>query len=296
MAMTVFVRVADEQSFVGAGRKLGISPPSVTRAINDLEEHLGAKLFHRTTRNVALTDVGVTFLEDCRRILTEIEAAENNAAGIHRHPRGKVSVTAPLVFGRKIVAPILLDFLNNYPNMAISAMFVDRVVNLVEEGMDVAVRIAQLPDSSLTAVRVGQVYRQLCASPGYLSKKGYPLSPNELSRHDLIDFFNLSPTSEWGFQKDNRRFGYRPQSRIHVNGADMAIQAALRGHGITRVLSYQIADEVKAGDLEVLLPDFIPPPVPVHVVRKEGGQPSGRVRATLDFLVDRLRSESVLKG
>ncbi len=295
-AMSVFVRVAEEQSFVGAGRKMNISPPSVTRAINDLEEHLGAKLFHRTTRNVALTEVGVTYLEDCQRILTEIETAESNAGGIHRDPRGMVGVTASSVFGRKIVTPILLDFLDTYPKMSVSAMFVDRVVNLVEEGMDVAVRIADLPDSALTAVRVGQVYRQLCASPDYIAAMGTPQSPNDLSGHKVIDFFNLTPNSEWSFQKDARRYGHRPQSRIHVNGADVAIQAAVKGHGIARVLSYQIAEEVQDGRLEILLPDYTPPAVPVHVVRKEAGQPSGRVRATFDFLVDKLRSEAVLKG
>lgn len=294
--MSIFTRVAEEQSFVGAGRKMNISPPSVTRAINELEEHLGAKLFHRTTRNIALTEVGVTYLEDCRRILTEIEAAESNAGGVHRDPRGLVAVTASSVFGRKIVTPILLDFLDTYPKMSVSVMFVDRVVNLVEEGMDVAVRIADLPDSALTAVRVGQVYRQLCASPDYIATNGVPRSPNELADHNVIDFFNLNPNSEWGFQKDNRRYAHRPQSRIHVNGADVAIQAALKGHGITRVLSYQIAEEVKAGKLKVILPEFTPPAVPVHVVRKEAGQPSGRVRATFDFLVARLRSEEVLRG
>ncbi len=292
--MSVFVAVAEEAGFAPAARRLNLSPPSVTRAVSELERRLGAQLLHRTTRSVTLTDAGRRYLADCRRLLVEIEEADRHAAGIHATPRGTVTVTASVLFGRMVLAPALLDLLDRYPGISITSLFVDRVVHMVEEAIDVAVRIAELPDSTLAAVRVGSVRRVLCAAPGYLDVHGRPGTPSELAGHDIIDFVNMTPGGEWAFQGNGKVQRFRPRSRLQVNSADPAIAAALGGRGITRVLSYMISKELAAGSLELVLDRFAPPAVPVHVVHKEPGQTSARVRAVVDHLVDRLRASGAL--
>jgi len=287
--MAAFVAVAEESGFAAAARRLNISPPSVTRAVSELEAKLGARLLHRTTRQVRLTSAGERYLADCRRILQEIDDADSAAAGVHGALRGMVSVTASALFGRMVVAPRLLEFLDLHPNVSITTLFVDRVVDLVDEGMDVAVRIAELPDSTLSAVRVGSVRRVLCASPAYLERHGTPAAPADLSEHDTIAFIATGPTAEWKFERDGKRASFRPSSRFEVNSADVSIGAALADRGITRVLSYMIAPHLAAGKLKLVLDDYTPPPVPVHVVHKETGHTSARVRAAFDFLVDHLR-------
>ncbi|WP_425403148.1 LysR family transcriptional regulator [Hwanghaeella sp.] len=292
--MSVFVAVAEEGGFAPAARRLSISPPSVTRAISELEIRLGCRLFHRTTRSVHLTEAGERYLGDCRRILAEVEEADRHAAGIHAEPRGTVSVTGSAMFGSIVMTPILLDLLDRYPDLSVSTLFVDRIVHVVDEGIDVAVRIADLPDSSLTAIRVGAVRRVLCASPSYLAKRGRPQHPADLDAHDVIHFTSMAPAREWVFEKDGRQTRYRPSSRFHVNTAAAAINGAEHGRGITRVLSYMIAPQLKAGGLEILMPDYEPPVVPVHVVHKEAGHTSARVRAVIDHLVQHLRRHPVL--
>lgn len=287
--MTAFVAVAEEAGFAAAARRLNMSAASVTRAVSALEGRLGARLLHRTTRTVALSEAGERYLADCRRILAEIEEADGHAAGAYAAPRGVVSVTASILFGRMLVAPALLDLLDRYPDIAIRTTFVDRVVHLVEEGIDVAVRIAELPDSSLAAVRVGQVRRVLCASPDYLARRGQPVAPSDLNSHDIIDFVGMTPGGEWAFVKDGKNQTYRPRARLMVNNADPAIAAAVAGRGITRVLSYMIAPQLANKDLVLVLDDIAPPAVPIHVVHKEAGQTSARVRATVDHLAERLR-------
>ncbi len=293
--MSVFVSVAEEAGFAPAARRLNISPPSVTRAVSELEARLGCRLLHRTTRSVRLTEAGQRYLGDCRRILSEIEEAERHAGGVHAAPRGRVSVTASVMFGRVVMLPLLLDLLDSYPDISVSTLFVDRVVHLIDEGIDVAVRIAELPDSSLTAIRVGSVRRVLCASPGYLATRGRPRGPRDLSEHEIVHFATMTPSGEWAFAKDGKTQTVKLESRLRVNTADAAIAAALAGRGITRVLSYMIAPQVAQGTLEVLLQDQEPPPVPVHVVHKEAGQTSARVRAVVDQLVERLRKDPVLR-
>ena len=293
--MSVFVAVADEAGFAAAARRLNMSPPSLTRAIGELEARLGARLLHRTTRAVRLTDAGERYVADCRRIVSEIEEADRHAAGVHAAPRGAVSLTGSALFGRIVLTPILLDILERYPEITISTLFVDRVVNLVDEGIDIAVRIADLPDSSLAAIRVGSVKRVLCASPGYLAAAGSPRAPSDLVEHDTIDFANIMDRGEWTFSLGGTRHNFKTRSRLHANSADVAIAAAIAGRGITRVLSYMIAPQLERGELEIVLPDFIPPPVPVHVVHKEQGQTSGRVRAVVDFLADELRKTPTLQ-
>ncbi len=292
--MAAFVSVAEERGFAPAARRLNLSPPSITRAVSELEARLGCRLFHRTTRTVRLTEAGERYLADCRRILSDVEEAERHAAGVHAAPSGMVSITASVMFGRIVLVPTVLDLLDRYPDISVSTLFVDRVVHLLEEGIDVAVRIADLPDSTLKAVRVGQVKRVLCASPDYLASRGRPCAPSELAAHDIIDFENMTPGGEWAFERAGRTVRHRPSSRLILNTADAAISAALAGRGITRVLSYMIAPHLKCGALETLLQDHEPPPVPVHVLHKEAGRTSARVRAVVDHLVQSLRQEPSL--
>ena len=292
--MSVFVAVAEEMGFAPAARRLNMSPPAVTRAVSALEQRLGAKLLHRPTRAVQLTEAGQRYLVDCKRVLAEVDEIDQSAAGIHASPRGKVTVTASVLFGSMVVVPILLDLLEQYPDIEIDAFYVDRVTNLMDEGLDVAVRIADLPDSGLSAVRVGSVRRVLCAAPQYLAERGSPDTPSGLATHDLIDFVNLTRTSDWNFVEDGKVTSMRPGARFRVNNGDAAIAAAVSGRGITRVLSYMIAPQLADGSLELVLDAFALPPVPVHVVHKETGQPSARVRAVFDFLAERLRADEGL--
>lgn len=288
--MRVFVAVAEEEGFAAAARRLALSPPAVTRAVTALEERLGASLLHRTTRIVRLTEAGARFLADCKRILAEIEEAEAAAAGAHAEPRGLLTVTASSLFGRMFVAPVLLDFLARHPLLSARTVFVDRIVDIVDEGIDVAVRISHLPDSSLTAARVGAVRRVLCASPGYLAQRGAPETPADLARLDAIAFGPVTPRDEWSFPSDTGTITVSPPTRLFVNTADVAIAAAVAGRGVTRVLSYMIEPDVRAGRLAIVLPGYEPPPVPIHVVHAEGRRAAARVRAFVDLAVERLRA------
>jgi DNA-binding transcriptional LysR family regulator len=291
----VFVAVAEEGGFARAARRLSMSPPAVTRAVSQLEARLGCRLLHRTTRSLRLSEAGQRYLVDCRRILAEIEEAERHAAGIHAAPRGMVSVTASVMFGRIVLAPVLHDLLDRYPEISVSAVFVDRVVHLMDEGIDVAVRIAELPDSTLSASRIGSVSRVLCASPDYIAARGRPRAPADLAGHELINFATMAPGGEWAFQSNGKTLSIQPHSRLLLNTADVAIAAALAGRGITRVLSYMIAPQVKQGSLHILLEDYEPPAVPIHIVHKEPGRTSARVRAVVDHLVQRLRRDPALQ-
>lgn len=293
-ALRIFTAVAEENGFAAAARRLGLSPPSVTRVIGELEAEIGASLALRTTRSVTLTDAGRRYYEDAKRIIADLEQADRQAAGRHAAPRGRVTVTASALFGRKVVAPALFGLLDAYPEITVATLFVDRVTNLADEGVDIAVRIAHLPDSALIATRVGAVRRVLCASPDYLRRNGRPETPGDLSRHQSVRFLSDSAPNAWTFGDDGA-VAADPPARLFANTADVAIAAALDGRGITRVLSYQIADEVAEGRLERVLDDFAPPPVPVHVVHRETGAVSARVRAVVDFLAERLRRAPVLK-
>ena len=288
--MSVFVAVADNAGFAPAARQLNLSPPSVTRAVSELEARLGARLLHRTTRSVRLTDAGERYLADCRRILSDIDAAEQHAAGLHTKPSGLVTVTASMMFGHMVMAPVLLDLLNEYLDISVMGMFADRVVHMYEDGIDVAVRIADLPDSTLTAIRVGSVRTILCASKDYLAENGRPSHPSDLAEHGLIDFVNLTTAGQWILGSGSKAITIEPGSRFRVNSGEVAIKAALQGLGITRLLSYMITNELESGELEIVLADYEPAPVPVHVVHKEAGQTSARVRAVIDFLVAALRN------
>lgn len=287
--MQAFVAVADEGGFARASRRLSLSPPAVTRAIGALERRLGAPLFHRTTRRVRLTDAGTRFLSDCRRILGELEAAESAATGEHAELRGQIGITAAALFGRMHVAPIVFDFLAQHPRVTARTLFVDRIADLIDEGLDVAVRIAQLPDSALHATPVGAVRRVVCASPGFLAARGEPRTPAELARFNAIAFSIAGDAPEaWTFAAGE---SVRPRSQLLVNSNDVAIAGALAGHGLARVLSYQIAPQLRAGALRLVLEEFEPPPVPVSLVSLGGRHAAPRVRRFLEFAVERLRAE-----
>ena len=289
--MRVFVAVAEAQGFAPAARRLAMSPPAVTRAISALEERIGTRLLHRTTRIVRLTEAGNRFLADCKRILGEIEEAEASAAGSHAEPRGQLAVTAPVMFGRMYVAPIVLDFLAHHPRVTARMLFLDRLADLIDEGLDVAVRIAHLPDSSLHAVRVGSVRRVVCASPDYLAARGTPQTPADLSQHDAIAFALGASPEQWSFASSET---VSPPTQLIVNSNDVAIAAAVAGRGIARVLSYQIVPELRAGKLQVVLAEFEPPPLPISLVYAEGRRAAAKVRVFVDFAVERLRADRSL--
>jgi DNA-binding transcriptional LysR family regulator len=284
-AMRVFVAVGEARGFAAAARKLHMSPPAVTRSVAALEDHLGVTLLHRTTRTVRLSAAGSVYLADCRRILTELADADAAATGAHAAPRGELSVTAPLQFGRLHVAPLLFDFMRRYPAISARMLFVDRLVDLVDEGVDVAVRIGELPDSTLSAARVGTMRRVLCASPSYLRRRGVPRSPRDLRAHDVISFSALPSSSLWTFSDGTV---IHPAPRVVANTADVVVAAAVAGHGIARVLAYQVEDDVATRKLQVLLPGFELPPVPVHLVHHIGRHPSARARLFIDFARKRL--------
>jgi DNA-binding transcriptional LysR family regulator len=292
--LNVFVAVAEEQGFAGAARRLAMSPPAVTRAIAALEDHLGVKLLIRTTRFVRATDAGMRYLESARRVLAQLEEADEAASGVHAAPRGSLAVTAPVLFGSLFVMPAIVDFLDRYPDVSVSALFLDRVVSLLEEGLDVGVRIGELPDSTMRAIPVGFVRRVVCASPRYLKKHGEPHEPRDLARHTIAVASAVSPSVEWRFGAGKQSVATKVRPRLSVTSNDAAIRAALLGFGITRLMSYQVATHLAAGRLRRLLASYEPPPLPIHVMHAEGRQASAKLRAFVDLLVNRLREESAL--
>ena len=293
--MEVFAAVADRGSFAKAAQAMRLSPPAVTRAITALEDRLGTRLFLRTTRSVRLTEAGARFLADAQRILHDIGEAEEAAAGAHVNPRGILHVTAPVLFGRIYVAPILRDYLDRYPAVSARALFVDRMVNMAEEGVDVAIRIGELPDSSLTAVRVGFVRRVVFGAPGYFARYGVPGHPTELAGHHAVSVENGAPSIvDWRFA--DGAIAVQVPSRLSVTTLDSAIETALSGWALARTLSYQIAPHVMEGALRIVLRDFEPKPLPIHVVHQEGRRASAKLRSFVDFTVESLRANPAIQG
>jgi DNA-binding transcriptional LysR family regulator len=285
-ALASFVAVADRGSFVGAARQLGRSPAAVTRAVAALEDRLATRLFNRTTRAVALTDAGSRHLELCRRLLADVEELETAAASERLEPRGQLTVSAPVVFGRFHILPIVLAFLRDYPAVTLRLLLLDRIVGLVDEGVDLGIRLAQLPDSSLRAVRAGAVRRALYASPDYLARHGVPTAPQQLSDHACIAFASPGPSAErWPF--DGVTVSVRP--RLMVNTAEAAIDAAIAGLGVTRVLSYQADPSVAAGRLQAVLADR-DTTVPIHIVHPAGRHLPAKARVFIDRAAASLRA------
>jgi len=288
--LEVFVAVADAGSFTKAGTRLRLSPPAVTRAISALEDRLGARVFNRTTRSLTITDVGQRFLENARRILTDIDTAEKEAVGEAAMPHGHLAITASVTFGRAALAPVVCSFLGQHPRVSASVLLLDRVVNLIEEGIDVAIRIGHLPDSNLIAKRIGEVRRILVASPNYLARRGAPVSPSELRLHSVIAFTGLMPNREWHFLNGQKPGSVNLRPVLEVNDAFAAIEAAEMGHGITTALSYMVSDRIRDGKLIPVLDSFTLPPQPVHLVYPHARLVAPKIRAFIDFAAPRLKT------
>ena len=285
-AMQAFVTVADLQGFAPAARKLRLSPSAGTRLIAALEDRLGARLLQRTTRSVALTDAGTRYLERARRILADVEEAELAAEGERTRPAGRLVVSAPVGFGRLHVSPVMATYLQRYGEVSAELRLEDRVVNLVEDGVDLAVRIGILADSSLVARHVGEMRRIVVASPAYLVRHGEPKTPTEIAGHRTIQFGASAVTGEWRFTDAGRDFRLNIAPRFSSNGADAAIHYAEQGGGLTRVLAYQAADGLKRGTLKVVLEKFEQPPLPIHIVYPTSRLLSAKVRAFIDLVTE----------
>lgn len=295
LELRVFVAVAEEEGFSAAARRLQMSPPSVTRVVAGLEARLGIKLLNRTTRYVRVTESGERYLDDARRILGELQIADDTAVGINASPTGDLSVTAPTMFGKLFVVPGVVDYLQQYPQTRVSVALLDRVVNLLEEGFDVGIRIGKLPDSTLCALKVASVRWIVCASPEYLQQHGTPVNPSDLSQHRIITIgVSAATTTRWALYNDGKPCPVRVQPTLSVSNTEAALTAALHGFGITRLLSYQSAAAVADGHLKVVLENFEPPSIPVQIIHREGRLASAKVRAFVDLMLQRLRADTSL--
>ncbi|EGP09255.1 transcriptional regulator, LysR family [Bradyrhizobiaceae bacterium SG-6C] len=284
-AMRAFVAVADLQGFAPAARKLGLSASAVTRLIASLENHLGARLLQRTTRSVTLTDVGARYLERARRILGDLEEAEDSVQAERSKPSGRLIVSAPLMFGRLHVGPVMSAYLKQYPDVSAELRLSDRTVNLVEEGIDLAVRIGHLADSSVIARAVGDMRRVVVASPRYLKARGTPQKLSDLADHQVIQFSGSSALMEWRFIEDGREIRVPNTSRFATNSTDAAVLHAEQGGGLISVLAYQVAESLKAGRLKIVLAKYELPTMPIHLVYPTSRLLSAKVRAFIDLVV-----------
>jgi len=287
--MKTFVRIVEAGSLTAAAHSLDCSLPTVVRTLAALERHLGVSLLKRTTRRLHLTDEGSQYLERCRVILTATQEAEDNLVARRTQPVGKLSVTASVLFGRRYIAPLLCDFLRRNPKVSADALFVDRVVNLVEEGIDVAIRIAHLRDSSLIAVPVGRVRRVVCASERYLRRNGVPTEPNDVRNHICVRHVGLAPRSEWQFRLGSRQVAVPITSVVTCNEIDSAMNACIDGLGLGMFLSYMVSPYRTDGRLKFVLEKFESEPVPVQVVYPQARLMSNKVRAFVDDCVRKLR-------
>lgn len=294
--MSILVAVVEAGSFSAAARQLKIPLATVSRKVGELESHLTTRLLHRSTRQLSLTEAGQTYVAACRRILEEVGEAERAASGEYAAPKGELVITAPIVFGRLYVVPVVVDFLKTYPDIDVRMVLTDRVVHLLEEQVDVAVRIADLPDSSCIASRIGTTRRVVCASPAYFGEHGMPGTPLELAAHACITLEQITSRQVWTFMSGKSEVEVPVRSRLAVSTAEAAIDAAAAGLGLTRVLSYQMADAVRAGALKIVLEDFEPAPWPISLVHSGQGILPLKLRAFLDFAGPRLRARLMEAG
>jgi DNA-binding transcriptional LysR family regulator len=286
-AMASFVRIVDRGSLTAAAADLGVSLPAMVRTLALLERELGATLLHRTTRRIRLTDEGRQYLERCRTIVAQVQEAEEELHSRRATPQGRLAVTASVLFGQRYVAPLMSDFLRRHRDVSGELLFVDRVVNLVEEGVDAAVRIGHLPDSALVAIPLGKVRRVVCASPEYLRARGLPRRPEDLRAHACVSFTGLTPRAEWTFRSRSPRIALR--SVLTCNQADVALAACADGLGLGSFLSYMVAPHVRAGKLKYVLEDFEVEPLPVSFVHPQSRMLSPTVRAFANLCTERLR-------
>jgi DNA-binding transcriptional LysR family regulator len=295
-AMATLLAAVENGSLSAASRKLGMPLATVSRRVSELEAHLHTKLVNRTSRKLTLTEAGRSYIAACKKILEDIGEAERAATGEYSAPKGDLTVTAPIVFGRLHVLPAALDFLKAYPDIDLRLVLTDRVANLFEEPADLAVRIGELADSSLIAAKLGSIRRVICASPAYLAARGTPQSPYELGAHDCITFEGLMSPKSWTFRAGKSDITVPIHSRLTVNTAEAAIDAAIAGVGISRVLSYQIAQALESGALLTALEIFEPMPLPVSLVYRGQGQLPLKLRAFLDFAGPKLRARLAKLG
>lgn len=294
-AMRIFVEVARESSFVAASRTLNISPPAVTRSINHLETRLGVRLLNRTTRNVRLTDSGVRFFEDAKRILEDVDSAISSVAGKYREPSGVLSITAPVLFGQIHITPILTEYLQKNGLVTVRAEFFDRNSNLLEEGLDVAIRIGKLSDSSSYATQVGLVQKIVCASPSYLEKHGEPKHPSDLKNHEIVQASMVEASTTWIFNSAGREENTKVTPRLYCSQNGTALATVENGLGITRLMSYQVGEQLKKGSLIRVLQEYEPSPLPVNILYLEKRQSNAKVSSFVELAKIRL-SESLNNG
>ncbi|MEJ0091914.1 MAG: LysR family transcriptional regulator [Methylocella sp.] len=292
-AMTIVLRVVEKGSFSAASRELGIPLATVSRKVNELETHLGIKLLVRTTRKVGLTDAGAAYVTSARRILEDIDETERIAAGEFHAPRGELVLTAPVLFGRLYILPVVADFLAAYPEINIRLLLLDRNLHLLDDHVDMAARIGQLPDSGMVATRIGSMRTVVCASPKLLAAHGVPKSPEDLASLPTVNFEFLSPASAWSFRlKDAKGVTdvlIRP--RLSVSTTEAAVWAAIQGVGATRVLHYQCADALRDGSLQIILADFEAEPLPIHLIHAARGALPTKTRVFLDFAAPRIKAK-----
>jgi DNA-binding transcriptional LysR family regulator len=287
-SLRVFVAVAQAGGFSAAARSLGLPVPTVSRKVAELEEALGVRLFERSTRSVVLTDVAQPYYESCRRLLDEMRDADESVSGGHRSPKGELTITAPVGFGRQHVQPVALEFLREYPEIDLRLLLVDRLVDLVDEHVDAALRISELPDSSLAVRPLGHIKRVVCASPGYLQQRGVPRHPSALIEHSCILWASLGARKAWLFRDEGKDAMFPIRVRLTTTLPESAIEAAQAGLGLTQVTSYQAEAAVRAGTLAAVLREHESPPTPVSLVHPSNRRVPLKLRAFLDFAAPRL--------
>jgi DNA-binding transcriptional LysR family regulator len=283
-AMRTFVAIVDHGSLTAAADSLGKAGPTVVRSLATLEEELGVRLLRRTTRRMSLTEEGRSYLERCRQILSDVDEAERALSSRQATPRGELRVTAPVLFGQLRVAPLVMRFLREYAEVKVELLLLDRVVNMVEEGIDVGIRIAELEDSSMIATRVGEVRRVVCASPSLLRRSGTPSHPRELADAPCVHFQGLSIAPVWNFVADRKSLSVAIDGPFASNQAAVAVEACAEGLGFGRFLSYQVESLVQQKKLRVVLEEFEPPPIPIHVVFAHARLMTPRIRAFVDWM------------
>lgn len=293
-AMSVLLAAVESGSLSKASRDLRLPLATVSRKVADLEAHLNATLLIRSAKGLELTPAGRSYVTAAKAILEQLTEAERAAAGEYTEPKGDLAVTAPIMFGRLHVLPVVMRFLSAYPDVAVGLMLTDRVAHFLDDQVDVALRIGDLPDSGLVATRLGSVRRVVCASPDYLAAHGIPSSPDELAQHNMISFESVTSSSSWTFGLDGVEATTSFRPRLSVNTIDAAIDVGLAGGGVVRAMSYQVVEYVRAGRLVVLLDAFEPPPRPVHLVYDRQNRLPLKLRAFVDFVVPRLREQLAL--
>ncbi|SMQ30395.1 DNA-binding transcriptional regulator, LysR family [Pseudomonas helmanticensis] len=293
--MVMFEALSDRPSLAAAARRLHVSGPTVVRAVARLEARLGVSLLQRSTQGVVLTKAGEAFMTDCSHIINEIEIAEASAKGLHMEAQGSLTVLLPLLFSRYVMTPLLADYMSTYPDIKLFTHYNDRFPNMNDEGLDVAVLIGNLPNSSLIARPVGYVRSIVCGSPDYLESHGEPFSPDDLKRHKLVGTQAFRNSIQWDFQNQGQQNSIRARSRLSCATVQAAISAAAHGAGITRCLSYPLYDYLNSGRLQRILRPYELPALPVHVVYRERRKASMRLRSFVDHMVDGLREHPAMQ-